>query len=125
MQVYFIGQTNQKGTYYFHSQQHNGWVVADLDNRLSSLHDCLAVIELIPGKGGDAEDELLFNQGVGLGQNDNRWLVDVNALCVLLRDYPDEINVLSINNQDGTITVGGKDYQDFAELLRKMKEVAG
>lgn len=114
--MYFIGDTNTRGTYFFHSLQHNGWVVADLDTGKASLRNKLATIHVT-----DCYSDVihLLTKRAGLGQDGDRWLVDGEQLIPLLRDYADDIEVLMVYYQDGTENPYGKTEQLAVKAVRK------
>lgn len=104
MQVYFLGSTDHKGTYYFYAEQHRAWVVADLDLESVRLHEHLFVV-LVPTY-SDLDGEL-EKGGIGLGQDGNKWLVDGEDMMLLARDHPPEdYEVLAYNDRDGKIHSG-------------------
>jgi hypothetical protein len=122
MQLYFLGDTNNKGTYYWWSKQHNGWVVADLDGGKAAVHDRLVVFLC---KGNDAEDTL---NEVAIGQEGEKWLVSEKDAIVLWRDYADgfgTLEILVVNDVDGRQVSGHTAQQVFDALggvLRRAKK---
>lgn len=121
MNVYFIGPVNSRGTYYFYSKQLTGWIVADMDIGKASLHNKLATVRVIYGK-DEVTNEL--EALAGLGQEDSKWLVDGDDLLLLLRDYPDQLEVLLMHYPDGDIRAYGKMEVEAGKALRKLRKIA-
>jgi hypothetical protein len=118
--MYFIGQSNHRGTFFFYSKQHNGWIVADLDLREADLHNRLATVKIKKPDMTDVEDEL--ENGVGLGQDGNKWLVDGEELVPLLREHSDSLEVLMVYYENGVEKPYGKLETQAADLVRKKKK---
>lgn len=114
-QMYFIGSTQSKGTYFFYSTQLTGWVVSDLDTSKCSLRDKIATI-LVKEK-AEVEVEL---ERIGLGEDDaDKWLVDGEDLILLLRDYPNAIEVLTVYYKDGHTAPYGAAEKQTADFVRR------
>jgi hypothetical protein len=124
MQVYFLGDTNTRGTYYFHSAQLRGWVVADLDTGKASLHDELATIRLE----GELTDPkyTLDRKGVALGSCGAKYLVDGSLMdmTALLRDHGEDIEILVYLLGNGRVLSGKAADEAFrgpAALAKKLR----
>lgn len=119
--MYFIGSTDCKGTYFFYSKQHKGWIVADLDHQKATLHNKLATV-LMPDTDSDSFDYLEKHRCT-LGQDGPRFLVDgENHLLLLLKKFKDEVEILLVFNEDGTERPYGTKEKELAEFLGKAQE---
>jgi hypothetical protein len=120
--MFFIGSTDHRGTYFFHSRQHNGWVVADLDTGKARLLNQLALVLVREEDaiGMDLEEALL--DGAGLGQDGQRWLVDGDDLIHFLRDYADGFEVLTVYRQDGSQDISARAEKEVAKTAKRIKK---
>lgn len=117
--MYFIGGTSTRGTYYFHSSQLSGWVVADLDACKASLHDRLATVEV----GSEYDDVVeVLERRSGFGNDGKKWLVDGHDLFLLLRDFAEELTVLMVYHADGSQMAYGESERDAAKAMRRIRE---
>lgn len=114
--MFLIGGTSSKGTYYWYSQHHNGWVVADLDLGKASLHNKLALIDAPNYIAAELENKL------GLGQEGDKWLIDGDELVPFLREYNEYTEVLMVYYQDGSQKPYGKLEQEISQIVKKIKK---
>lgn len=121
--MFFIGSTDHRGTYYFYSKQHNGWIVADLDSGKASLHNRLAIIL----DHDDLEEiDRALTKRLGLGQDGKRWLIDGEQLVPLLRKHgEDAMEVAAVYYEDGEIRPYGKREKEIAKFARKIRKEKG
>ncbi len=121
--MYFIGSTDHRGTYFFHSRQHRGWIVADLDTGKASLHNTLATIlvNLEHGRAWAVRDRL--EHRAGLGADEARWLIDGEDVIPLLRDFPEVLEVLMIYQQDGSERPHGIKERGIARAIRASRHI--
>lgn len=114
----FIGHDSSKGTFYWHSARHNGWVIADLDLERTKLCSKIAVVELADDAKFEVESVILGDDG------GDKILIDQEQLIPLLREYPDDVKVLWIGNEDGTVTVGDAGHVMIAGMIREISKKA-
>lgn len=101
-QIYHIGSTSQRGAFYFHTKQLNGWVVADLDTGKCSLCNRLVTLRF-EDNGSSKKDPLSqMESKFGLGQDEDKWLIDGDDLVSWLTNHSECTEVLLIFNQDGS-----------------------
>lgn len=113
-QIYFLGDTCSKGTYYFYSTQQKGWVVSDLDLGKSYLCDGLILIET------------LFNNeyiDTAVGQFGRKHLIkreDLPSLSKYLNS--DEYITISQCYPDGSISTPSEEVKQIDGVIRKLRE---
>lgn len=115
--MYFIGDDNARGTFFWWTKLKCGWVVADLDTGKARLYNSLATILV--------KNELALNtleKKCGLGQDEKKWLIDGDELIPLLRDHQEDIEVLMIYYQDGSEKPYGAKEQEAAKMIREFRK---
>lgn len=108
--MYFFGETNNRGTYFFYSQLHNGWIVANLDNRKCELYSRLVILEVTK----EAEDYPC------LGFEEDKIILDYDDLVPILREYPEDVKVVAILEEDGSQKTNDQDAEILAEFAREV-----
>lgn len=126
--MYFIGTTDHRGTYFFHSKQHRGWIVADLDSGKCHLVNHLVTVRCDPN--ADIYDEVnrvAMGNESRQGEDYERFLLNHDDFLILLRDDEwHELEGLMVYQQDGTEGVYGeqadKAGRTLGDVLRRGKK---
>lgn len=115
MNVLFIGDTNKRGTYYFHSEQSNGWIAADLDTGKSHLCNSLAIVHCTCDLAEDACEAACIGSNV----DEQRYLIRDHDLIPLFRDYGHMIELCVVNEQNGSQNINPKPLFMLVDIARK------
>lgn len=110
-QIYFIGDTNSKGTYYFFSPQQRFWVVAELDLGKSYIAESLVIVE---------SEEYIPKE---IGRQGNKHLLLAEDVVFIPRELDlDEYKIVSQCFQDGTIGKPRKELQEIGEVIKSLQK---
>jgi hypothetical protein len=120
--MYFIGETNERGVYYFYSKQQRGWITADLDRRRADLYTKIALVSLGGLNMVKIVEAKIDLDRAAIGAGNGKWLIDYDDLVPLIRDYGETIDILTVNDEDGGITLYGEAERVAAKAVRKLRQ---
>ena len=109
--VLYFGDNSDRGCYFFHAPQKNGWVVANLETERCWLVDKPVKLEV-----RDEAESFLCATSRGsravmaeskVGGRHAVLVRDHDAIA-LVRDYPDDVEVVVVYDPDGSVYAGAR-----------------